>query len=178
MKYIRWDEYYAVAEDLHKKIGTINVPANYIYKGYPIGEWISRQRGIERKNGLKSVRKKKLEKLNIVWDGRKVNEEKRHADFLLMYSILKKYYDTYGNTHVPRSFIMDGYKLGSWTSSVRESLNGKRKIRITEGERKLLEEIGFETDWYHKKILASWDEYFGLVTEYAEIYGIERIIQS
>lgn len=49
MKYIRWDEYYAVAEDLHKKIGTINVPANYIYKGYPIGEWISRQRGIERK---------------------------------------------------------------------------------------------------------------------------------
>ena len=59
MKYIRWDEYYAVAEDLHKKIGTINVPANYIYKGYPIGEWISRQRGIERKNGLKSVRKKK-----------------------------------------------------------------------------------------------------------------------
>lgn len=96
MKYIRWDEYYAVAEDLHKKIGTINVPANYIYKGYPIGEWISRQRGIERKNGLKSVRKKKLEKLNIVWDGRKVNEEKRHADFLLMYSILKKYYDTYG----------------------------------------------------------------------------------
>lgn len=95
-----------------------------------------------------------------------------------MYSILKKYYDTYGNTHVPRSFIMDGYKLGSWTSSVRESLNGKRKIRITEGERKLLEEIGFETDWYHKKILASWDEYFGLVTEYAEIYGIERIIQS
>lgn len=178
MKYIRWDEYYAVAEDLHKKIGTINVPANYIYKGYPIGEWISRQRGIERKNGLKSVRKKKLEKLNIVWDGRKVNEEKRHADFLLMYSILKKNYDTYGNTHVPRSFIMDGYKLGSWTSSVRESLNGKRKIRITEGERKLLEEIGFETDWYHKKILASWDEYFGLVTEYAEIYGIERIIQS
>ena len=25
MKYIRWDEYYAMAEDLHKKIGTINV---------------------------------------------------------------------------------------------------------------------------------------------------------
>lgn len=81
MKYIRWDEYYAVAEDLHKKIGTINVPANYIYKGYPIGEWISRQRGIERKNGLKSVRKKKLEKLNIVWDGRKVNEEKKACRF-------------------------------------------------------------------------------------------------
>ena len=52
MGYISWMEYYQIAKDLYDETGTIHVPAKFEYRGYKIGDWVSRQREIERRNGL------------------------------------------------------------------------------------------------------------------------------
>ena len=178
MGYINWDEYYSLAKELYESTGNINVPARFEYKGYPLGDWISRQRGIERKTGLKTIRKEKLDKLEIVWDGRKIKVDTNHKRFLVMYALLKTYKEQFGDTRVPRTYLIDDCDLGSWASSVRESLRGKGRRKITTEQKKLLDEIGFEIDWYQENLEASWETYFSLVSEYANLYGIDEIIES
>ena len=175
MKYIRWDEYYDLAEELFETLGTINVPARFEYKGYPFGDWISRQRGIERKSGLNPARKKKLEALGIAWDGRKDNSSKK---FLKMYSLLTAYKNQFGDTRVPQTYTVDGLDLGGWTASIREALRGTGRKALTLEQKALLDKIGFEANWYQENITASWEAYYSLVKEYAEKYGIEKIIES
>ena len=85
MGYISWDEYYALAKEVYETMGTINVPARFEYKGYPLGDWISRQRGIERKNGLKPIRKTKLDALGVEWDGRQIKADSNHQKFLVIF---------------------------------------------------------------------------------------------
>lgn len=36
MSYISWDEYYNIANEVYKELGTINVPVNFEFKGYSI----------------------------------------------------------------------------------------------------------------------------------------------
>jgi hypothetical protein len=88
MEYISWDEYYALAKEVYETTGTINVPARFEYKGFPLGDWISRQRGIERKFGLKPIRKEKLVALGIEWDGRQIKADSNRQKFLEMYALL------------------------------------------------------------------------------------------
>ena len=100
MGYVSWMEYYQIAKELYAETGTINVPAKFEYRGYKIGDWVSRQRGIERRNGLKQNRKKLLDQLGIVWDG--IKEQNAHQQFLQMYELLIQYKKEYGDTRVPR----------------------------------------------------------------------------
>ena len=178
MGYISWDEYYALAKEVYETMGTINVPARFEYKGYPLGDWISRQRGIERKNGLKPIRKTKLDALGVEWDGRQIKADSNHQKFLVMYSLLKAYKDKFGDTRVPRTYLVGDCDLGSWASSVRESLRGKGRRKITAEQKDLLDEIGFEINWYQENVEASWKTHFSLVVEYANQNGIDEIIQS
>ena len=178
MGYARWDDYYAIAQKLYESIGTINVPVSYEHNGYPIGDWLSRQRGIQRKSGLKPGRKSKLEQLGIIWDGNELKAECANEKFKKMYSLLKKYKEQFGHTRVPQAYTVDNIKLGSWVSSVRESLRDKGKRKITAEQKSMLEEIDFEVNWYAEQIDISWQTHFDLVAEYAEKYGIDSIIQG
>lgn len=178
MGYISWDEYYALAKEVYETTGTINVPARFEYKGFPLGDWISRQRGIERKFGLKPIRKEKLVALGIEWDGRQIKADSNRQKFLEMYALLKSYKEQFGDTRVPRVYMVGDCDLGGWASSVRESLRGKGRRKITAEQRLLLDEIGFETNWYQESIEASWKSHFSLVEEYANLYGIDEVIQS
>ena len=150
MGYISWNEYYALAKEVYETTGTINVPARFEYKGFPLGDWISRQRGIERKSGLKPARKEKLELLGIAWDGNQINRSSHHQKFLKMFALLEAYKEKFGDTRVPRVYVMDDCDLGSWVSSIREALRGKGHRKITDEQKKLLAGIGFETDWYQE----------------------------
>ena len=178
MGYIGWDEYYALAKELYETTGTINVSAKFEYKGYSLGDWISRQRGIERKSGLKPIRKEKLDNLGIVWDGREIKADTNHQNFLKMYVLLKEYKEKFGDTRVPRTYFIGNCNLGGWTSSVREALRGRGRRNVTDEQKKLLDEIGFEINWYQESIDESWETHFSLVSEYANLYGIDEIIQS
>lgn len=178
MSYISWDEYYNIANEVYKELGTINVPVNFEFKGYSIGNWLSRQRGIERKSGLKPLRKQKLEKIGIEWDGHLIKSENHHQNFLKMFALLEAYKKQFGNTRVPRNYTSNGYNLGNWASSIREALRGKGHRKITSEQKAMLEEIGFETHWYQEGIDDSWNSYFLLVVEYAALYGIDEIVQN
>ena len=178
MSYISWDEYYNIASEVYKEVGTINVPTNFEFKGYSIGNWISRQRGIERKSGLKPLRKQKLEKLGIEWDGRLNKTEEHHQNFLKMFALLEAYKEQFGNTRVPRNYTINDHNLGNWASSIREAVRGKGHRKITPEQKAMLERIDFEANWYQESIDDSWNSYFSLVAEYATLYGINEIIQS
>lgn len=174
----KWDENYRIAEDLYQDIGTINVRAKYIYKGYSIGNWISRQRGLERRNELKPERKQKLEALGILWDGHEIEEKKQHQEFLKMFYLLESYLQEHGNTRVPRSYIVNGINLGNWTSAIRESLRGTGRKLVTDEQKQLLYQIGFEFNWYQNDNNEKWDKNYALVTEYALSFGVDSIIES
>ena len=176
MSYISWMEYYQVAKELYDETGTINVPAKFEYRGYKIGDWVSRQRGIERRNGLKPNRKKLLEQLGVVWDG--IKEQNSHQQFLLMYELLLQYKKEHGDTRVPRKYMVGDANLGNWASAIRESLRGTGRYKITDEQLSLLNQIGFEYDWYQEKIEASWNAQYDLVVEYARQYGIDSIIED
>lgn len=178
MGYISWDDFYALAEELYAATGTINVAARFEYRGYPFGDWISRQRGIERRKGLKPIRKEKLEKLGIIWNGHEIKEDINHQKFLQMYKLLQEYKEQFGNTRVPRNYIVDGANLGSWVSELRESLRESGKKVLTDHQKALLDEINFETNWYQEGLASSWEKNFAIVAEYASRYGIDEIIQS
>ena len=176
MKYIPWEEYYKVAEELYEKLGTINVPTKYKYNGYNIGEWVTRQRGIQRTTGLKPERKRKLDLLNIIWND--IKSENHHQKFLQMYALLQKYKRLYGDTRVPRKFVMEEQPLGEWASAIRETLRGNGKRRITEAQRTLLDEIGFEVSWYQESLDSSWDEHYACVLEFSNLYGVDSIMEK
>lgn len=178
MGYISWDEYYEIAKEVYETTGTVNVLARFKYKGYHLGNWIAKQRGIERNNGLKPIRREKLDRLGIAWDGREIKAEINHQRFLEMYSLLKAYKDMFGNTRVPRNYFVGDCDLGTWTASIRATLRGTGRKSVTDEQKKMLDELGFEINWYQEGLDSSWEKHFSLVSEYANLYGIDEIIQS
>ena len=88
-----------------------------------------------------------------------------------MYSLAKKYYETYGNLEIPQHFkTSDGitydenglYKLGSWLSTQRQEFTKLLPIR-----KQKLEQIGFVVNTFNHK----WEKMYGLAKKYYEVNG-------
>lgn len=78
-------------------------------------------------------------------------------------NLLRDYCEEYGNCDVPIAYkTKDGYKLGQWVSDQR-----KRKLLLSDKQRKMLEDLGFKWDILDDK----WREKINLLKEYKEEYG-------
>lgn len=51
MGYMSWMEYYQVAKELYDETGAINVSTKFEDRGYKIGDWVSRKRGLNGEMG-------------------------------------------------------------------------------------------------------------------------------
>lgn len=175
MKYISWNEYYDIAVELYKTTGNINVPARFTYKGYKIGNWLSVQRGIQRKSGLKPERAILLEKIGIEWNRK---DSRKNDAFMHKYNLLKEYKKSYGDCLVPQNYVVDDVYLGKWVAELRLTLRGKGKRSLTNEQCVLLENIGFECNEYFEKQKALWDEYFSLISQFATENGLVQITEN
>ena len=107
------------------------VPPKHREDGFALGFWVGNLRATKDK--LSSIRLKKLDDLNFIWEARKSRWE---SGFLSLLNYKQKY----GNCHVPISHIENNYPLGHWVSIQRQA---KRKLILSDERIKKLEEINF-----------------------------------
>ena len=63
-----WDDIIQLLTEYKKEYGTINMPATTKFKGYGIGNWISKVRSQYRNGSLSAQQIEELEDLGIIWD--------------------------------------------------------------------------------------------------------------
>ena len=57
------------------------------------------------------------------------------------YNLAKEYFKKHGNLNIPRDYIINGVKLGSWICTQRQANRGNPNYCMTKERKKLLEEI-------------------------------------
>lgn len=178
MKYKRWEECYYIAKKYFEMFGNINIPVNYILDGYRIGDWISKQRSSYRKGLLSEEKVNKLTDLGMIWDGTINRTSKRDEQFLKCFSLLEQYKTINGNFNIPSNYTIKGVKLGKWASNLRNRIRGNSGRRVPLNHIKMLNEIGFNCDWYKDSLENRWEQMFSLVVQYTKEHDISEIIES
>ena len=156
---LAWERAFAAARCYWEQAGNLNIPEQYqTDDGFRLGKWLSRQRDDEERGALSEERKRRLEKIGMVWHG------KQQLRWDKAYSAAKAYYEENGNLDIPGVYkTSSGFGLGLWLKMQREyehagSLSGDR--------RRKLEEIGMV--WEKKD---PWEEKYELLTRYYAEYG-------
>ena len=175
MKYQKWNNYYTLAEQMFSEIGTINVQINYVYKSFQIGYWLSRQRSYYNQKKLDSSRIKMLERLGFQWDGYQNKRNRNMIEFSERIQLLSDYKDKFGNTRVPESYSINGFALGKWLKEIRYYLRHPEMRRLTSRQIQMLNDVGFEVNWYEDEIESSWTTKFQLLSEYVSLYSMNEI---
>lgn len=84
------------------------------------------------------------------------------------YDLLIDYYRVYGNINVPRSYIVNGVKLGNWVDHQRQAYIGKGTAKLTQERISKLNELGMNWDLNEKH---SFNYYYDLLEKYKKEYG-------
>ena len=109
---LEWDEWLAKLEEFAKREGHARVPGPYEVDGYPLGQWVTRQRQI--RDRLNTHRQTRLEALpGWTWDAREAQWEDALAR-------LAAHCRSTGSAHVAATYVTpDGFKLGRWAVTQR-----------------------------------------------------------
>lgn len=85
-----------------------------------------------------------------------------------MYTMAKKYYETYGNLEIPAKYTVDGYSLGAWISTQRKVYLGKTAGCLSGEQVERLTRIGMRWQGTQE---AAWEKNFAKAEEYFKKYG-------
>ena len=85
--------------------------------------------------------------------------------------LLEKYYILHGNSDVPKSYVMDGFKLGVWVFALRRAYVGIGTMVLNEERIEQLKKYNFKWDIRE----ANWEEYYSLLEDYYKKHGNIRI---
>jgi len=100
---------------------------------------------------------------------RRINTNKRNANWMEMYQRLVAYKKEHKDTNVPQHFIEDP-KLGVWVNNQRTAY---RKKNMTDERKRLLNYIGFGTNTaFH---IASWEESYQRLVAYEKEHKDTRV---
>jgi hypothetical protein len=127
-----WDGNFALLETYVKREGHCNVPNSHKEDGANLGKWVSHQREAKKKERLSTVRKRRLEDLDIAWD----RLEGKWDD---MFAVLETYVKREGHCNVPYAHEEDGANLGKWVQNHRRT---KMKGGMRADKARRLEELG------------------------------------
>ena len=151
---ISWDEWYGRLVKYKKREGNCLVPALHNDNGYPLGQWVSKQRVAKKKNLLAPDRIKRLDDLGFMWDPHKADWEEGYAH-------LVTYKKREGHCLVPQDYKEDGYPLGQWVSKQRIA---KKKNLLAPDRIERLDALGFVWD----PLAAAWEEGYAHLVKYKE----------
>ncbi len=159
---------------MFNELGSISVPVIYVYQDFNIGKWLAAQRSKRTLGRLSNERIVLLDKLNFDWN---TKDTLYNAYFEKMIVLLKEYIEEFGNSHIPNDFIYHGEKLGEWARNIRYSLRGYHpgKKKLSNNQRRRLEDLGFSSDWYNKKLDDMWNKGYAKLKKFIQARGSKEI---
>jgi superfamily II DNA or RNA helicase len=125
----KWEKAFECLAEYAATYGTARVPRGYVVDGLKLGDWVVNQRAKWGK--LSEYRRKKLKSLPG-WA-----ENTNTAQWEEGFQHLLDYVDEHGTAAVPRGYVIDGYRLGSWIDSRRNeykrgTLDADRQNRLND----------------------------------------------
>ena len=162
----QWEEGFRLLHHYVERYGDACPPASYKVDGYRLGGWVTKQRNKHDEGSLEADHERRLEGLpGWTWDP--------FADMWEEgFSRLRHYVERHGGSRVPRSYTVDGYKLGDWVinqraAHTRGSLGADRQRR--------LESV---PGWTWDTHADQWEEGFSRLLDYVERHGHARVPSS
>jgi hypothetical protein len=152
-----WEEGFCCLKEYRDREGHCRVSQRHREGGFPLGEWVSRQR--QNRIHLLLERRERLEALGFVWDVLEANWESG-------FRYLKSYKDREGHCRVPRQHTESGFNLGNWVVEQRLQRN---KMPLERRER--LDRLDFV--WDPRE--AAWENGFEHLTRYNRREGHCRV---
>jgi hypothetical protein len=164
---VPWEGIFSLLKQFQKREGHCNVPTSHKEDGVNLGNWVSHQRQLIRKETLDSGRQHMLEDIAFEWVPLK---GRATAPWEEIFSLLKQFQKREGHCNVPLSRKEDGVNLGNWVNHQRQL---KRKETLNSGRQKMLEGIGFE--WATSP---TWDEMYALLIQFQKREGHSNVPRS
>jgi superfamily II DNA or RNA helicase len=128
-----WEEGFQHLTDYVEENGTALVPAEYVFRGFRLGQWVTVQRSSWRR--LSDDRRQRLAAL----PGWAVSV--REAWWEEGYTQLLRYADESGHASPPQKYVTEGgFTLGSWVATQRQS---NAKGQLSDERRKRLASLPF-----------------------------------
>ena len=124
------EEKLRVLREYYEEMGPLeSVKRNGVYKGYPLGAWLSDFKTKKKKNQLDSQLENLLDGLGILWDGSK------EIPFNVKYQLIKEYMSETGKdfSSIGYEDLYKGYKLGIWVYVYRSKY--KARLDVEKGEK-------------------------------------------
>lgn len=160
-----WDTYYAALIEYISTTGNTSPALDYVTAGgIRLGRWVSRQRGLYKKNKLEEEKINRLNLLGMVWS---VDEERWERKIRM----LRAYKKEHGNTYMVEDvYGEDGENLTDWWNKVRKMYRDDA-ASIPESKRVQLEELQVGTDWRKERLDKHWEVRYQELLRFRKEYG-------
>jgi superfamily II DNA or RNA helicase len=129
---VYWEEGFTKLLQFKKLEGHCRVPTRFEIEGFKLGSWVRTQRATQ--DSMSKERKQRLNDIGVMSD--RFTEAWEEG-----FSKLLNFKETEGHCRVPKTFELEGYKLGRWVSTQRNNQDGLPPER-----RQRLDDIGFIWD--------------------------------
>lgn len=160
-----WEQNFKLAKEYYLTYGNLDIPTNYkSTDGKHLGNWILRQRQLNKANSLTDEQVNRLDSIGMDWMDR--------VDRIWENGFIeaKNYSEEYGNLSVPKKYKSNtDFPLGIWIQRQRSLYKNKR---ISDDRIKRLTEVGM--NWNPD----NWESRFDLVKQYYEEHGNINISQN
>ena len=178
----KWQEKYELAKKYYEHYHDLEIPSNFKTKngytkdpnGIALGSWIKLQRQAYQNNH--QLKEEQIEKLKNI--GMRFEQSNKKKTWDQKYNLVKAYYEHYQTLKIPTNFkTLDGYTkdekgvpIGSWLSVQRRLIKEPNTIKITQEQKRKLQELGLETTPYHVLQDLKWEAKYELAKKYYEHY--------
>ena len=158
---ILWQEQYVCAKEFFEKNGHLNIPKNYVSEsGKSVGRWLAIQRKYKNDGKLSDERIALLDEIGMIW----FYGEKWEKGF----GYAETYFKKNGDLLVKKDYVTeDGYALGKWIVNQRSAYKGTARSRLTDEQKKRLDDIGFVVDVNEYR----WNCAYERAAEYYRYHG-------
>ena len=148
-----WEFWFGLLEQFKETEGHCRVHQHFKLDGFQLGKWVGTQRA--NQDSMPPERKERLDDIGFVWDA--LTEAWEYG-----FSKLLQFKTTNGHCLVPRTFEMEGYKLGVWVGNQRQG-----KDNLSHDRQQRLNNIDFVFNPYE----TAWEKGFDSLVQFKEIEG-------
>jgi superfamily II DNA or RNA helicase len=161
-----WEEGFDRLQSYVHREGHALVPSKYKDDGYPLGQWVSIQRGLKRQRKLSDGRARRLEGLpGWTWDP-------LQGAWDVGFNHLRHFAEREGHTQVPQNHREQEFPLGQWVSVQRLEY---RKGTLLDERVQRLESL---RGWSWDTLETAWEEGFRHLREFANRERHSRVASS